>query len=116
MSENSERVKAWRRRHPDRARDARAAANARRGGYTAPRWREADCPKPEDGRCELCQKRVLPHRDGRSGWQRDHDHYTGFHRGWLCYRCNSMLGNVQAIGLDVIEAYLKREPWETVLG
>jgi len=27
-----------------------------------------------------------------------------------------MLGNVQAIGLDVIEAYLKREPWDTLLG
>jgi len=108
MSANSERVKAWRRRHPDRARDAKAVTNARRRGYVPPRLREAECPKPADGRCELCQREVLLHRDGHSGWQRDHDHVTGYHRGWLCFRCNSMLGNVQAIGPDVIEAYLRR--------
>jgi hypothetical protein len=90
--------------------------NARRGGYLPPRWREAECPKPKDDLCELCKQLVLPHRDGQSGWQRDHDPDTGYHRGWLCFRCNSMLGNVRAVGLDTIDAYLKREPWETVLG
>jgi hypothetical protein len=35
MSKNSERVKLWRLRNPDRARDAQAITNARRGGYAA---------------------------------------------------------------------------------
>jgi hypothetical protein len=42
MSKNAERVKSWRHRHPDRARDAPAVTNARRRGYTPPAQRECD--------------------------------------------------------------------------
>jgi Recombination endonuclease VII len=107
MSKNSERVKLWRRRHPDRARDAQAAANARRGGYAPPSQRERDCPqRPPDGVCWLCPKPT-------ARLYRNHDHNTGAFRGWLCFRCSSVIGNVNAIGLSEISDYLSGKlPWQ----
>jgi len=35
--------------------------------------------------CELCGS--IP----RVGLNEDHDHRTGKHRGWLCFRCNKFL-------------------------
>ena len=41
------------------------------------------------GRCEVCndppRERVLDY---------DHNHATGAFRGWLCHRCNWVLGHV----------------------
>jgi len=100
MSKGSERVKRWRRHHPDRARDAQAATNARRGGYAPPVQRERDCPqRSSDGVCWQCMKPA-------ARLYRDHDHTTGAFRGWLCFSCNSTLGKVEAIGLARISDYL----------
>lgn len=45
-------------------------------------------PYPPPNICEIC---------GKSGetLHFDHDHITGWFRGWLCLRCNLTLGNVQ---------------------
>jgi hypothetical protein len=100
MSAGSERVKLWRRRNPDRARDAQAVTNARRGGYEPPSQRERDCPqRPLDGLCWLCSKPAAKLYCNR-------DHSTGTFQGWLCFRCISLIGNVRAIGLSVIGDFL----------
>jgi hypothetical protein len=103
MSKGSERVKRWRERHRDRARDARAIANARRGGYAPPFLRERDCP-PRDGTCGLCGR---PTEDEDT--HHDHDHDTGAFRGWTCVRCNLALGTFEKIGVDRIKLYLDLE-------
>jgi Recombination endonuclease VII len=100
MSKGSERVKLWRLRNPDRARDAQAVTNARRRGYEPPSQRERDCPqRPPDGLCWLCWKPAAK-------LYRNHDHSTGAFRGWLCFRCGSLIGNVTAIGLSEIRDFL----------
>ena len=124
MSIQSERVKRWRRAHPDQARDAQAHKNARRRGYAPPATREADGPAyPADHCCQLCGVLAAPklvvHPQGppegtlRRALHRDHDHTTGAHRGWLCYRCNNMVGNVEAVGVEDAVAYIQgRLPWQ----
>jgi hypothetical protein len=59
-------------------------------------------PYPDDKRCELCGK--LPKSKSLHA---DHDHDTGRFRGWICYRCNSMLGNMAQVGEDRIKAYVE---------
>ena len=70
--------------------------HARQGGYL-PAPKERHCP-PKPSRCELCNSETLLNLD--------HDHKTGAFRGWLCYRCNGTLGNVESVGLDKIGVYL----------
>ena len=79
-----ERQKLYVERWPER--------NQRRvAGITARRQQShlslAGRPKPE--RCELCGG--LPDKKGIV-W--DHDHVSGAFRGWLCSRCNLVLGKV----------------------
>jgi Recombination endonuclease VII len=106
MSKGSERVKLWRLRYPDRARDAQAVANARRRGYEPPSQRERDCPqRPSDGLCSLCWKPAAK-------LYRNHDHSTGAFRGWVCLRCSGLIGSVKAIGLSEIRDFLSGNlPW-----
>jgi len=124
MSKGSEAVKRWRRRHPSRARDADRVAQARRFGYAPPAIREADGPAPpKDDCCELCRRHVpasrvvhpqgLPEGSLRRRLHRDHDHTTGAHRGWICYRCNVTIGNLEAMGIETVVAYIKGQlPWQ----
>ena len=56
---------------------------------------------PKNNRCELCGK---PPKSKHL--HADHDHNTGVFRGWICYRCNSMLGNMEQVGGNQIKAYM----------
>lgn len=42
---------------------------------------------PKTKECEICGCVFTPKQLA----QFDHCHITGIHRGWLCYRCNTML-------------------------
>lgn len=102
MSAASERVKAWRRRHPARARAVAFRRNNRVDLLELP-------PYPANGKCELCG--YLP-TGKRLHW--DHDHsledfgypLQACHRGWLCYRCNTMFGHIEAVGVTKTFDYL----------
>ena len=58
--------------------------------------------KPSDSICEICKnetKLVF-----------DHDHQTMLHRGWLCHKCNRLLGQAND-RVDILQSaidYLKR--------
>jgi hypothetical protein len=69
-----QRTKDWRKSNPDgrrkRRRTARGVLNATGETKKAP--------------CEICL-RILQLRQ-------DHNHKTGLRRGWICSRCNLMLG------------------------
>ena len=106
MSAGSERVKAWLRANPERARAIRFRSNNGVDLALLP-------PYPTDGKCELCG--YSPEKK-RLHW--DHDHILDdiglqkaeCHRGWVCYGCNAMLGRIEAIGLDKISEYLRLDP------
>jgi hypothetical protein len=62
--------------------------SARRFGYKPPPP-EKDCPpRPDDGRCQCCDRLVK----GRKGFHLDHCHETGAFRGWICGPCNTGVG------------------------
>ena len=46
-------------------------------------------PRPEF--CEICQSPATQCRWGKLAF--DHCHQTGAFRGWICYRCNTILGH-----------------------
>lgn len=68
------RTLAWRKANPDgrrkHRRTARGVVNATGEKKTAP--------------CEFCLRIMV--------LQQDHDHVTGKTRGWLCQRCNLLVG------------------------
>lgn len=75
-------------------------------GYSlAQKERIAGRPRPEV--CELCGEKPKK-TDKRHGIHFDHSHATGKFRGWLCYRCNHVLGQVadKADLLRKLAAYL----------
>ncbi len=67
------------------------------GGSNHPNWkggiskayRKLLTPRPQPDICEVCGAFV---GKGKQGIHYDHDHITGKFRGWLCARCNIILG------------------------
>lgn len=49
--------------------------------------REQSAGRPKPDNCEIC------HRATKLNW--DHCHATGKFRGWICFRCNAVLGLVE---------------------
>ena len=91
------RQRARRRADPEGQRRRSAAFKAR---LEAKRFGIAGRPRPS--LCELCCEPAL------TVW--DHDHATGRFRGWLCDRCNRVLGSVKDSPALLIQmvAYLLR--------
>jgi len=77
----------WRRKNPDKAADCNRKA---RGGIPE----STTHPKPH--KCESCGKVKKLH------W--DHDHSTGLFRGWLCHRCNVLVGFLEKDPVSVLMA------------
>lgn len=88
-----ENGRRYRQKHPDKVRAAtrrwraknREIANAKDREYRRKK-REAAATRPRPDACECCRA------VGPVVW--DHNHTTGEFRGWLCHRCNRLLGFV----------------------
>lgn len=107
MSKGSDKVKRWRKRHPEAAkamaknrdmrvvRDAARRKRAQRFHYAPPPL-EKDCPpRPLDSRCQGCGRLAK--------LMMDHDHDTGVFRGWVCQFCNSSRERRSGVGQFAFE-------------
>lgn len=75
-----------------------ALKRARRDGTALPDKTSYRNAPPKPSMCELCAKEKPKCMD--------HDHNTGKFRGWLCNRCNTVLGFVETY--SGVWEYLKR--------
>jgi recombination endonuclease VII len=98
---NLEKRREGRRRYYRKHKDKELTANRKwkeehattvKGYILAQKERIAGRPRPEI--CELCGEKPRK-TDKRHGIHFDHCHITGKFRGWLCYRCNNILGQVR---------------------
>jgi len=87
-AEGAAAARARRAQDPEAARRRSQEWAARRD---AKRIVEMGRPKP--AACELCRKTGADCHGDRIVF--DHDHRTGRARGWLCDRCNKVLGHVK---------------------
>lgn len=90
---------AWRTNNPESFALSVSRQTAKR---IAKQEKLAGRKKPK--RCDVCKKSTV----GRS-LHFDHCHINGHFRGWLCYKCNSVLGYVNDSPelLERLAAYLK---------
>jgi hypothetical protein len=51
------------------------------------RIREAQAPRPRPTLCEVCKR-----PSGKKALHWDHEHSLGGFRGWICTKCNAILG------------------------
>jgi hypothetical protein len=75
--------------------------NAIAGGYTACIATRKELIKTWTGKCYICEVEHKPTRI--ESLHLDHCHTTGKFRGWLCGRCNHVLGHAK----DRIEVLMK---------
>ena len=64
---------------------------------------EKKATRAKPNRCEICGKLSS---DLNVGLHFDHDHNTGEFRGWLCRRCNIVLGFVED-NVEILENLIK---------
>jgi hypothetical protein len=60
----------------------------------------------QSGACRICRAALVV--AGTGGSAIDHCHTSGKVRGLLCYRCNVVLGNIEAVGIGKFIDYLTR--------
>lgn len=58
-----------------------------KGGVSKPEYKEKLAGRTKPEVCEICRR--------KSTIDFDHDHVTGDFRGWICRRCNLVLGMVK---------------------
>lgn len=90
---NSEHVKenlrAWRKESTFAVSLQNSRQSARRRGYMPCIAGIEEIETAFTGRCDICD---IPEARCESRLHLDHDHETGEFRGWLCGKCNRMLG------------------------
>lgn len=72
-----------------------------------------DMRRIQNNKCDICTEDFIDRSDGR-GIQIDHSHTTGFTRGLLCQKCNTMLAGVEKAeflekALEYLDRYLTLE-------
>lgn len=79
-----------------------------RARVRADNWKRAGI-RPTTPRPKVCECCAAP-PNGKGTLHADHDHTTGAFRGWLCFKCNSGIGNLgdNAPGVRRALAYLRR--------
>lgn len=94
--ENKEKARAYKLKHKRK----------RPSTYYTTLQREKDAGRPRPPVCELCAK---PNKGNKPIYW-DHCHASGAFRGWLCHRCNTVLGQVSdsAVLLHRLADYLER--------
>lgn len=83
MKSPSERMREFRKRHPDRKKSIHLKWKY---GITLDQWNQMF--QDQNGLCLICKT----DKPTGSGWHTDHDHVTGKVRGILCNNCNIGLG------------------------
>ena len=109
-------AQSWNRRNPERhraiyQRNNLASNLRRRFGISVEQYEEL--LGGSDGRCGICGR--AESRDRRISL--DHDHETGDLRGFLCWRCNVLLGHIgdDPELLERAAAYLRFPPLRSVV-
>jgi hypothetical protein len=93
----NERLRAWRKANPDKARELDRRRHLRRYGLTQ---ESVDAMRvAQGGRCALCRR--------KTELVIDHDHATGRVRGLTCGQCNTLLGWLERVGVRArVDTYL----------
>lgn len=106
-----ERVKAWRTANPEKSRASiRVCVMRQRYGLTVEEYDRISIG--QNGTCAICKRPETATHDGLvKRLAIDHCHSTGQIRGFLCFRCNSAVGNMgedaarMRAAADYIEAH-----------
>jgi hypothetical protein len=101
---DAENQRNMRKKDPEGYRRRMAAFKHRR---EMKRWEKAG--RPRAARCDICGERTKT--------VFDHDHESGEFRGWLCERCNRVLGSVKddSLLLRRLARYLEKTNGKTQL-
>ena len=99
-------LKKWRKKNPMKVFLQRSRNSAKRHGYLPCLATVEELEAIVTGRCAICE---ISEKDFSGKFHMDHDHATGKLRGWLCSKCNQMLGmaNDNVVILAKAMAYLK---------
>src|SRR5882672_12296711 len=81
-----ERQLSWRARNPEYFKEWARKNSARRSRTQRESRHKSVQRYPAPENCEICSAKM---ENTVRGAQFDHDHSTGFHRGWLCNSCNN---------------------------
>ena len=76
-------------------------------------WEEVTRLREAQGhRCAICKRHADDIESSYDPLILDHDHATGLLRGWICQRCNTLLGQIEANRdlLDAASYYLTAPP------
>lgn len=84
---------------------AESKKKATKRGYAACNMTLEDLIPTVVDKCQFCG---VPEIELTKRLCLDHDHATGEFRGWLCDRCNKLIGMFEA-NCGAVEAYLRRE-------
>lgn len=88
-SKNASAAAKWRKKNPMAVVLQSSRNTAKRRGYAPCNANVGELLEAYDGKCDICG---VPAEECTQRLQMDHCHSTGLFRGFLCGKCNKMLG------------------------